>query len=333
MPFDFLKNKTILVTGGTGSFGKRFVTTLLDESEASKIIIFSRDELKQSQMQAEIADPDDRMRFFIGDVRDLQRLQRAFKGVDYVVHAAALKQVPALEYNPMEAINTNILGTQNVINAALDQGVKKILLISTDKAANPANLYGATKLCAEKLFISSNAYSGDKTTRFSVVRYGNVLGSRGSLLEIIEQQRKSGVITLTHDEMTRFWITLEQGVKLVLDSLEKMIGGEIFIPNIPCMKVKDFIELVAPECTLKITGIRPGEKLHEMLITPEESRHALKLDDIFVILPEHDWWKEKEHTRVFYGNGKKLEEGFCFVSNMEEKYLDEQSLKSLLDSI
>lgn len=333
MSFEYLKNKSVLITGATGSFGQKCVKTLLENSEAEKIIIFSRDELKQSQMLTSLPDPKEQLRFFIGDVRDLQRLQRAFKGVDYVIHAAALKQVPALEYNPMEAIQTNILGTQNVINAAIDRGVKKVLLVSTDKAANPANLYGATKLCAEKLIVSSNAYVGDKSTRFSAVRYGNVLGSRGSLLQIIEEQRKKGIVSLTHKDMTRFWITLDQGVKLVLDSLEKMVGGEIFIPKIPCMKVKDFIEFVAPEFKLKVTGIRPGEKIHEVLITPEEARHTLELDGVFVILPEHDWWEKDNCTNMFYGKGKKLKEDYYFASNMESNWLDKQGLKSLLDSI
>ncbi|MCX6779875.1 MAG: SDR family NAD(P)-dependent oxidoreductase, partial [Candidatus Magasanikbacteria bacterium] len=223
-----LKDKSVLVTGGTGSFGKKFVRTLLDNSEARRIIVFSRDELKQSEMQREFRDAEDRLRFFIGDIRDLARLQRAFKGVDYVVHAAALKHVPILEYNPFEAVKTNILGTQNIISAALDQGVEKVVLVSTDKAANPANLYGATKLCAERLMISANAYSGEKGTCFSIVRYGNVFGSRGSLVKILEEQKEKGEVTLTHEEMTRFWITLEEGVDLVLMALEKMHGGETF---------------------------------------------------------------------------------------------------------
>lgn len=336
MGLDYLKGKSVLITGGTGSFGQKCVKTLLEKSEASRIVIFSRDELKQSKMQAELKDfcnGWDRLRFFIGDVRDLERLQRAFKGIDYVLHAAALKQVPAMEYNPMEAIKTNILGTQNVINASLDQGVKKVLLISTDKAANPANLYGATKLCAEKLFVSSNAYSGDNITVFGAVRYGNVLGSRGSLLQIIAEQRPTGKVSITHEEMTRFWITLDQGIEFVLNSLEKMVGGEIFVPKISSMKVKNFIKVVAPECELQEIGIRPGEKLHELLITPEEARHTLDLGEVYAILPEHDWWKDKKNAQTFYNQGAKLQEGFYFASNMEDNWLDEESLKKLLDTI
>ena len=258
MSWDFLNNKTILITGGTGSFGQKCVRTLLEKTDAKKIIIFSRDELKQMHMQNDLSDPGIRLRFFIGDVRDTERLKMAFRGVDYVIHAAALKQVPALEYNPLEAIKTNIIGTQNVIEAALECGVKRLVFVSTDKAANPANLYGATKLCAERLIISSNSYSGDNGTLFAAVRYGNVFGSRGSLVKIIEEQRISGEVTLTHEEMTRFWITLDEGVGLVLMALEKTKGGEIFIPKIPSMRVKDFIQVLAPECQLKIVGIRPG---------------------------------------------------------------------------
>ena len=282
-----LKDKSILVTGGTGSFGRKFICTLLEKTEARRVIVFSRDELKQSEMQREFVEHEERLRFFIGDIRDVERLQRAFRGVDYVVHAAALKHVPILEYNPFEAVKTNILGTQNIINAALDQGVKKVILVSTDKAANPANLYGATKLCAERLMISANAYSGAEGTRFGIVRYGNVFGSRGSLVKILEEQKAKGEVTLTHEEMTRFWITLDQGADLVLMALEKMHGGEIFVPKIPSMLIKDFITTIAPDCKLIVTGIRPGEKLHEVLITLEEARHAKEYDKHFVILPNY----------------------------------------------
>ncbi len=328
MAYEFLNGKSILVTGGTGSFGQKFVRTLLNETTASKIIIFSRDELKQSVMQSEIPDPDERLRFFLGDVRDLERLERAFYGVDFVVHAAALKQVPVLEYNPFEAVKTNILGTQNVINAAINENVKKVLLVSTDKAANPANLYGATKLCAERLMISGNAYSGNKTV-LSVVRYGNVFGSRGSILKVIEDQKKNGFITLTHEEMTRFWITLDQGVDLVLMALEKMHGGEIFIPKIPSMRVKDLLTNLAPECTLRIIGIRPGEKLHEVLVTPEEARHTREFDDHYVILPEYEGWT----GHVKYEHGKKVEETFNFASNTNTDWLNKERLEKIIDSI
>ena len=326
--WDFLKNKTVLVTGGTGSFGQRFVKTLLEKTEVAKVIVFSRDELKQSQMLSSIADPYGKMRYFIGDVRDLERLQMAFRGVDFVVHAAALKQVPALEYNPFEAIKTNILGTKNVISAALDQKVAKVVLVSTDKAASPTTLYGATKLCAERLVISSNAYVGvDKSTRLSAVRYGNVFGSRGSLIKVMEEQRSKGEINLTHEEMTRFWITLDQGVNLVMLALEKMHGGEIFVPKIPSMKIVDMITSMAPDCKIKKIGIRPGEKLHEVLVTSEEARHTKEYDNYYIILPEFDWWTLHDKFK----DGRSLDENFLYASNMNNDWLDKDRLDSLLD--
>lgn len=328
MNTDFLNNKSILVTGGTGSFGQRFVRTLLEQSRARRIIIFSRDELKQSQMKAAFPDPEGRLRFFLGDVRDAERLERAFNDVDFVVHAAALKQVPALEYNPFEAIKTNIIGTQNVINAALNRGVERIVLVSTDKAANPINLYGATKLCAEKLMISANAYSGMQNTRFGVVRYGNVFGSRGSLVQVIEQQKKTGRVTLTHEDMTRFWITLDQGIELVLTALATMHGGEIFIPKVPSMRVRDVIRLLAPECEIDVVGIRPGEKLHETLVTVDEARHAVEYDNHYVILPEFDWWKKELHSA-----GKLLPDQFQLTSANNDRWLDQESLLNLLKSL
>lgn len=328
MNLDFLKGKSVLVTGGTGSFGQRCIRTLLENSEARRVIVFSRDELKQSQMATTFTKYEDRLRFFLGDVRDLARLNRAFDGVDIVIHAAALKQVPPLEYNPSEAIQTNIIGTQNVVNAAIDRNVEKVMLISTDKAANPANLYGATKLCAERLCISSNFYAGGKT-RLSAVRYGNVLGSRGSLLKLVEEQRKTGVVLLTHEEMTRFWITLDQGVELVLNSLERMKGGEIFIPKIPSMRVGDLLKALAPECELKIIGIRPGEKLHEVLVTPEEARHTVELEDVYVIFPEFSFGRDL----VSHLNGRSLEDGFAFTSDKNTNWLDEAGLKQLLDGL
>lgn len=329
MSLDFLAGKTILITGGTGSFGQRCVRILLGQSAAARIVIFSRDELKQSQMQTEISDPDGRLRFFIGDIRDVDRLIMAVQGVDYIIHAAALKQVPALEYNPFEAIKTNILGTQNMIMAALKNKVEKMVLVSTDKAANPANLYGATKLCAERLMTSANAYSGKGGTKFSVVRYGNVLGSRGSIIKIIEQQRAAGEITLTHEDMTRFWITLDQGVEVVMMALEKMYGGEVFVPKLPSMKIKDFISLLAPDSKIKIVGIRPGEKLHEALVTPEEARHTKEYSSHYVILPEHDWWLGHD----VYSSGTKVKEGFYFASHNNERWLDEEGMKKLLASL
>lgn len=328
MAYEFMDNCSVLVTGGTGSFGQKFVHTLLAESKVRRIIIFSRDELKQSRMKQQISDPEKRLRFFIGDVRDLERLERAFEGVDYVVHAAALKQVPALEYNPFEAVKTNVLGTQNVINAALNRGVKKVVLVSTDKAAHPANLYGATKLCAERLITSSNVYSGDKGTKLAAVRYGNVFGSRGSLVDVINEQRAKGEIDITHEEMTRFWITLDEGVRLVLMALEKMHGGEIFVPKIPSMNIKRFIEAIAPECKLKVIGIRPGEKLHEVLVTTEEARHTKEYPKYYVIVPEHDWVTE---TR--YADGTDVPVGFYFSSDTNTVWVTEDDIKRLLASV
>ncbi|MBI2334031.1 MAG: UDP-N-acetylglucosamine 4,6-dehydratase (inverting), partial [Chloroflexi bacterium] len=275
------KNQIVLVTGGTGSFGKKFTKILLEEKQPKKVIIFSRDELKQHEMQVGGFN-DERLRYFIGDVRDRERLVRAMHGVDIVVHAAALKQVPACEYNPMEAIKTNIMGTANVVEAALDAGVKKVLTVSTDKAVSPANLYGATKLAAEKLTIQSNAYAGGSATRFSCVRYGNVVGSRGSVVPLFLKQRSNGKITITDDRMTRFWLSLEQGVRFVILSIEQMEGGEVFVPKIPSTKVTDLARAVAPQAKLEIIGIRPGEKLHEMLISEDEARHTIELERMFV---------------------------------------------------
>src|SRR3989344_780311 len=324
MTIDYFRGRSLLITGGTGSFGQRCVRFLLEKTDAKRIIVFSRDELKQSQMKSAIPDPDERLRFFLGDVPDPVRLQRAMYGVDIVIHAAALKQVPLLEYNPFEAVQTNIVCTQNVINAAIDQHIEKVLLISTDKAANPANLYGATKLCAERLCISSNAFSGEKT-KFCAVRYGNVLGSRGSLIQIIAEQRTRGEITLTHEEMTRFWITLDQGVALVLNSLERMHGGEIFIPKIPSMKVRDLITTIAPECTIKVAGIRPGEKMHEVLVTQEEARHAREFDDYYVILPEF----AAEALMVKYARSPSIQGESAYTSDTNVTFLDELALKTI----
>jgi UDP-N-acetylglucosamine 4,6-dehydratase len=328
MTLDFLEGKSVLVTGGTGSFGQKFVRTLLERSRARRVIVFSRDELKQSQMQVPFAAHQDRLRLFLGDVRDANRLVRAFQGVDYVVHAAALKQVPALEYNPFEAVQTNIIGSQNVMTAAIDAHVRKAVLVSTDKAANPANLYGATKLCAERLFIAGNVYANG-VTAFGVVRYGNVFGSRGSLVHVVQEQRKSGLITLTHEEMTRFWITLDQGVALVLQALAGMHGGEILIPKIPSMRVKDLITMLAPECTIRVVGIRPGEKIHELLITPEEARRTRELEAHYVILPDapHPTLIERYRTAKLFSDGP------SYASNANTRWVDEQGLRALLASV
>jgi UDP-N-acetylglucosamine 4,6-dehydratase len=319
------KNQVTLVTGGTGSFGKKFTQILLEEYQPKKVIIFSRDELKQHEMQVGGFN-DSRLRYFIGDVRDRERLVRAMHGVDIVVHAAALKQVPACEYNPMEAIKTNIMGTANVVEAALDAGVKKVLTVSTDKAVSPANLYGATKLAAEKLTIQSNAYAGGSATRFSCVRYGNVVGSRGSVVPLFLKQRASGKITITDDRMTRFWLSLDQGVRFVIDCIEQMEGGEVFIPKIPSTKVVDLARAVAPDAKIDVIGIRQGEKLHEALISEDEARHTIELDKMFVVQPaEATWfgysWKDK---------GKALAEGFYYSSDNNAEWLDVEGIKKFI---
>ncbi len=319
------KDKVVLVTGGTGSFGKKFIEIMLKEYHPAKIIIFSRDELKQHEMRINGFD-DPSLRYFLGDIRDLDRLKRAFKDVDIVVHAAALKQVPACEYNPFEAIKTNILGSQNVIDAALDCGVKKVLAISTDKAVNPVNLYGVTKLGAEKLFIQSNSYAGGRETRFSCTRYGNVVGSRGSVVPVFLQQRHTGKLTVTDERMTRFWISLEQGVRFVIRCIEQMHGGEVFVPKIPSMSVKDLGAAIAPECEIVYSGIRPGEKLHEVLVSEDEARSAVELDDMFVVQPTGTLWFGKEWEKV----GKKLPDGFRYASNTNTEWLDLEGVKEMI---
>ncbi len=318
-------DKVVLVTGGTGSFGKKFIEIMLKEYHPAKIIIFSRDELKQHEMRINGFD-DPSLRYFLGDIRDLERLKRAFKDVDIVVHAAALKQVPACEYNPFEAIKTNILGSQNVIDAALDCGVKKVLAISTDKAVNPVNLYGVTKLGAEKLFIQSNAYAGGRETRFSCTRYGNVVGSRGSVVPVFLQQRHTGKLTVTDERMTRFWISLEQGVRFVIRCIEQMHGGEVFIPKIPSMSVKDLGAAIAPECEIVYSGIRPGEKLHEVLVSEDEARSTVEMDDMFVVQPTGTLWFGKEWEKV----GKKLPDGFRYASNTNTDWLDLDGVKKMI---
>jgi len=325
---DFLKNKTILVTGGSGSFGRNFVKYLLNYSQAKKIIVFSRDELKQYQMQREIT--DGRLRFFLGDIRDLPRLERAFHGVDIVLHAAALKQIPALEYNPFEAVKTNIIGSQNVIDAAIDQEVKKVLLISTDKAAQPINLYGSTKLCAEKLFISGNAYAGG-ATKFSCARYGNVIGSRGGIVEVLLNRPNSSKVFLTDERMTRFWIILEQSFELVSFALKNMAGGEIFIPKIPSMKLMELFEVIAPNAQVEIIGIRPGEKLHEVLLTGEEARHAVELKNCFIILPE--LFSTDKRYKNHLVKGKKLAAEFCYTSDNNQCWLSKNELRNIIKKL
>jgi len=322
------QEQTVLVTGGTGSFGKKFIETMLKEYHPRKIIVFSRDELKQHEMRMAGFDHPS-MRYFIGDVRDRERLRRAFHGVDIVVHAAALKQVPACEYNPMEAIKTNILGSANVIEAALDAGVKKVLALSTDKAVNPVNLYGATKLAAEKLFVQSNAYAAGQATRFSCTRYGNVVGSRGSVVPVFLKQRESGRLTITDTRMTRFWLSLEQGVKFVIRCIEQMEGGEVFVPKIPSMRVIDLAKAIAPEAKIDVIGIRPGEKLHEVLVNEDEARHTVELDDMFVIQPAEALW----FGYAWRERGKPLPDGFRYASNTNSQWLTVEQIRSMIAPI
>ncbi len=306
------QNSTVLVTGGTGSFGRKFTEILLKEYRPKKLIVFSRDELKQHEMQQQFpAGAGTPMRYFIGDIRDRDRLERAFHGVDIVVHAAALKQVPACEYNPFEAILTNVMGAKNIIDAAIDQKVKRVLALSTDKAVNPVNLYGATKLCFEKLFTQGNAYSGDAATRFSCVRYGNVVGSRGSVIPLFLQQRQTGKVTVTDPRMTRFWITLDQGVRFVIKCIEQMHGGETFVPKIPSMNIMDLAAAIAPGCAVDSIGIRPGEKLHEVLVSEDESRNTYEQDDMFVVMPSYDPLRDAEDRNI----GRRLEHGFRYGSD------------------
>jgi len=315
----------VLVTGGTGSFGKRFIELMLAEYHPQKLIVFSRDELKQHDMRASGFDHPS-LRYFIGDVRDAQRLERAFSGVTVIVHAAALKQVPACEYNPFEAIQTNIIGGKNVIDAAINQGVRRIMALSTDKAVNPVNLYGASKLCAEKVFVQANAYAGAQDTRFSCARYGNVVGSRGSVIPMFLEQRKTGKITITDPRMTRFWITLEQGARFVVRCIEQMRGGEIFVPKIPSMKLIDMAEAVAPGCAVECIGIRPGEKLHEVLLSEDESRNAVETDDMYVVQPNHSWWQRENWKQA-----RPLPEGFRYTSDGNEQWLTADELFDLLE--
>jgi UDP-N-acetylglucosamine 4,6-dehydratase len=298
---------------------------MLREYHPRKLIIFSRDELKQHEMRTSGFDHPS-LRYFIGDVRDAERLERAFAGVTVVVHAAALKQVPACEYNPFEAIQTNIMGGRNVIDAAINRGVRRILALSTDKAVNPINLYGATKLCAEKMFIQANAYSGAQDTRFSCARYGNVLGSRGSVIPVFMEQRKRGKITVTDSRMTRFWITLEQGVRFVVRGIEQMHGGEIFVPKIPSMKLVDMAAAVAPGCDVESIGIRPGEKLHEVLLSEDEARQALEMDDMFVIQPAHPWWRKENWKQA-----RPLPDGFRYASDSNPQWLSAEELFELVE--
>ncbi len=322
-----LNNKTILITGGTGSFGKKATEIILKRYKPKKLIIFSRDELKQFDMAQQFKESEE-IRYFIGDVRDKERLHRAFHGVDFVIHAAALKQVPAAEYNPFEAVKTNIIGAENVINVAIDQGVKKVIALSTDKAANPINLYGSTKLCSDKLFIAGNSYVGRDHSVFSVVRYGNVVGSRGSVIPFFLKQKEKGVFPITDSRMTRFWITLEQGVGFVLKCLEQMVGGELFVPKIPSMNIMDLAKAIAPECKTEIVGIRPGEKLHEVMVTRDDARKTLEYKDHYVVQPDFQFWGR----RFKENGGKEIVGDFEYNSGTNPWFLTIAEMREMIET-
>ena len=315
--------KTVLITGGTGSFGNAFVPHVLRSATPKKVIVFSRDEMKQWEMRRRLGD-DPRVRFFIGDVRDHQRLVRAFAGVDLVIHAAAMKHVPVAEYNPFEAVKTNIHGAQNVIEAAIDCGVERVVALSTDKASSPTNLYGATKLVSDKLFVDGNAYAGGRGTRFAVVRYGNVLGSRGSVVPLFREQARSGTLVITDERMTRFWITLPEGVRFVLDGLARMEGGEIFVPKIPSMRVVELARAIAPAAELRFAGMRPGEKLHEELISVHDARRTVDLGPCYVVEPDMEWWSAGPRR------GEPVAADFRYTSDSNTEWLDCERLREML---
>jgi UDP-N-acetylglucosamine 4,6-dehydratase len=319
---ELFDGKTILVTGGTGSFGKCFIETVLNRYEPAALRVFSRDELKQSEMQRRFAD-DGRLRYLIGDVRSRERVELATRDVDLIVHAAALKQVPACEYNPFEAVQTNIIGAENVVAAAMANRVPRTVALSTDKAVNPVNLYGATKLAAEKIVTQANAYAGELDVAFANVRYGNVVGSRGSVIPLFKAQAATGVVTITDERMTRFWITLEQAVDFVIESVARMGGGEVFVPRIPSMRVVDVAEALAPGAERRFIGIRPGEKLHELLVTPDEARHTYATDNGFVILPEYATWPMKPVA------GTRLEPEFSYSSESNDDWVSSEQLRAM----
>lgn len=325
-----INGSSILVTGGTGSFGKKFVKLLLEKYAPRRLVVFSRDELKQFEMRQELDAPH--LRYFIGDVRDEARLRRAFRGIDIVVHAAALKQVPTAEYNPIECIMTNVMGSENVINVAIDSGVKKVVALSTDKAVNPINLYGATKLCADKLFVAANNLAGGDGTRFANVRYGNVIGSRGSVIPFFKQMRETGSIPITDPRMTRFWITLDQGAAFVARCLEMLNGGETFVAKLPSMRITDLAEAIAPGCKQRIVGIRPGEKLHEVMVPSEEARHTIELKDFFVIKGEQVPFRRGAEPNTYGGQvGKPVGEDFRYASDTNPEWLSVEQLRQVID--
>lgn len=325
-----LNDKVILITGGTGSFGRKITEVILQRYKPKRLIVYSRDELKQYEMSQQFPDSTyGCMRYFIGDVRDAERLSRAFHNVDYVIHAAALKQVPAAEYNPFEAVKTNILGAQNIINVAIDRGVKKVIALSTDKAANPINLYGATKLCSDKLFIAGNSYVGHEHTIFSVVRYGNVVGSRGSVIPFFLKCREKGVLPITDPRMTRFWITLEHGVDFVLQCLETMVGGELFVPKLPSMNIMDLAKAIAPESAVDIIGIRPGEKLHEVMIPRDEALRSIEFERHYIIQPDFRFWSRRYNGR----EGKALPEDFEYSSGTNAWQLTVEDMREIIKTL
>jgi len=323
----FLSGKSVLITGGTGSLGNKLVSLLLEHAAPRRIIVFSRDEFKQFTMAEKFRAHSQVLRFFLGDVRDKDRLKRAFEGVDYVIHAAALKQVPAAEYNPFEFVKTNVLGAENVIDAAIDAGIQRVAALSTDKAANPINLYGATKLCSDKLFVAGNSYSGARQTRFAIARYGNVVGSRGSVIPFFLQRRATGVLPITHPEMTRFWITLDQAARFVLNALHAMRGGEIFVPKIPSMRVVDLARLIGPDCRHEIVGIRPGEKLHEMMVEPEAGHNTLDCGTHYIIQPVLNFWDPAVNG---YDVMRSCPAGFSYTSGANDRWVEPEDMKRMI---
>lgn len=328
---EHLESKRILITGGTGSLGQKLTHIILRNTTKTIVVIYSRDEYKQLLMKEAFSEKDQkRLRFFLGDVRDYERLRRATEDVTHVIHAAALKQVPAAEYNPFEFVKTNVIGAENVINAALDNKVERIVALSTDKAANPINLYGATKLCSDKLFVSANNYCGKRDTRFSVVRYGNVVGSRGSVVPFFLRKRKEGILPITDPAMTRFWITLEQGAALVLNALHEMRGGEIWVPRIPSMKITNLAHVIAPDCQHKIIGIRPGEKLHEIMIPVDEGRMTIQYKDHYIIQPSFSWWNNDWHIN---NGGILCDDAFTYASNNNSDWLTDEQLEQMIGNL
>ncbi len=320
---EMFQGKTILVTGGTGSFGKAFIKYLLKNYSPKKVIVYSRDEMKQYLMSQDYI-KNKVLQFVLGDIRDKEKLEMMCRGVDYIVHTAAIKIVPTAEENPSEAVKTNVIGAMNIIDAAIKNKVKKVIAFSTDKACNPVNLYGATKLCSDKLFIAANSYS---ETLFSIVRYGNVIGSRGSIIPIFLEKKKEGIIPITDERMTRFWITLEQGVEFVIKNLNRMRGGEIFIPKIPSMKIIDLVKAIAPECKIEYIGIKPGEKLHETMIASDDARNTTEFSDYYMIRPQCSFWVCED-----YPNGKSVQEGFSYTSNTNPNFLTIDQMKELIMS-